>query len=123
MDVQTKAMAGALVGKDPHGAIVYRGPSEKLYFHGDGCELWSVEGHYLGQMKKSVRNGEGKLEYKNGNVYDGTWSNGLKVGRGVMRYADGQTYEGTWKDGQWEDGVMRAADGSCRTVFQGNIIE
>ncbi len=123
MNMTTKIMSGQGVGRNPNGDLLCCGPCEGMDMHGSGCEMWDGDGHYVGQMDHGVREGEGKLESTNGNVYEGNWSNGLRVGRGVMRYADGQTYEGTWKNGQWEDGVMRSADGSCRTVFRGNIIK
>ena len=36
-------------------------------------------------MRNDLKDGNGKMEYKNGNIYDGIWINDLKEGKGIMK--------------------------------------
>lgn len=44
-------------------------------------------------------NGEGIMEYINGDIYDGERLNSQRHGNGIMIYAGGETYDGEWQYG------------------------
>lgn len=60
------------------------------------------EGYYQGQLvvvfknkhKLSIRHGNGKIIYNNGDVYNGEWVNNLKSGYGIYQFSNGNVYEG-----------------------------
>ena len=57
------------------------------------------EDKYTGDKnEKGDKNGQGKLEYSNGDVYEGAWKNDLREGKGKMTFANKSSYEGFWFD-------------------------
>lgn len=76
-----------------HGDITYR-------CHGD--ITYNKKSTYSGFFDKNMHNGNGKMEYENGDKYDGEWKDGLRDGRGVAMMCDKMgnkiKVEGEWKD-------------------------
>lgn len=64
---------------------------------------------YVNELRQP--DGEGTMEYSNGNEYTGDWVNGIRQGKGTMKYDNG-IYEGEWKNDKkngegtytWNDG-------------------
>lgn len=55
------------------------------------------EGSYEGKFKRGFFDGEGKMEYANGNIYEGDFIRGRRQGYGIMTFKkNGNTYEGSW---------------------------
>ena len=62
-------------------------------------------GKYIGQIKNDEMNGHGMFIYSRADnealdYYNGTYKNGLKDGKGKLVWKDGQFYDGQWKDGK-----------------------
>lgn len=53
---------------------------------------------YMGQIRDSLFNGQGRCIYADGTVYEGTWRDGLWDGFGTVIYPDGDTYTGDFRD-------------------------
>ena len=78
---------------------------------------------------KQIRDGKGKMTYKNGDVYDGEWKNNEKHGKGTMTYGkDGDVhkkyingvYEGDWiNDQKWGKGKMTYTKNDRKSVYEG----
>ncbi len=52
----------------------------------------------MGQWKDGNKDGEGTLQYANGDRYEGMWRKDAAHGRGTFQYTTGDVYEGDWKD-------------------------
>ena len=63
--------------------------------NGQGTEI-SDEGTYSGNFKNGLRNGIGKMIYKNGNIYEGDWNKGLKEGKGKLTNKNGTVKVGNF---------------------------
>jgi len=71
------------------------------------------------ELESSLRDGNNRKEYPNGDVYVGEWKDGRKNGKGIMTYANGDTYDGNWVDGNKEgQGVSTSYMG--RRVYTGS---
>ena len=57
------------------------------------------DGMYKGIMDDGARQGQGRMDFKNGDVYEGAWVEDKMEGKGTMLYADGAKYEGEWVGG------------------------
>ena len=68
----------------------------------DKTELLFDFGRYVGQVDPltGLRDGQGCLHYKSGNVYTGSWRNGAADGFGEKRYKNGDIYRGHWVQGK-----------------------
>jgi hypothetical protein len=68
----------------------------------DKTELLFDFGRYVGQVDPltGLRDGEGCLHYKSGNVYTGHWRDGAADGFGEKRYKNGDIYRGHWDQGK-----------------------
>lgn len=53
---------------------------------------------YVGQIRDSLFNGQGRCIYPDGTVYDGSWTDGLWDGEGVVVYPDGDIYKGSFQN-------------------------
>lgn len=53
---------------------------------------------YTGQMKNSMREGEGTQIWPDGSKYTGDWREDRACGKGRLVHADGDIYEGEWND-------------------------
>lgn len=57
-----------------------------------------IEGEYKGPIVDGVREGQGVVKWKNGDVYTGEFRFGLRQGKGVYVTQKGlHTYDGDWK--------------------------
>ena len=63
-------------------------------------------GYYIGELKNGIRNGEGEMTFKNGDIYSGYYKNGKRNGKGKFYYKSGEykgdIYEGDYKNGECE---------------------
>ncbi|KPI88791.1 hypothetical protein ABL78_2106 [Leptomonas seymouri] len=68
----------------------------------DRTELIFDFGRYVGQVDPitGLREGQGCLHYKSGNVYTGNWRDGAADGFGEKRYRNGDIYRGHWAQGK-----------------------
>ena len=57
------------------------------------------DGIYKGHWSGDKRNGEGVMEFYNGDYYKGGWKNDHEHGKGMLTYEKGESYEGYYKDG------------------------
>lgn len=98
---------------------VYTGEWRNDKMDGDGC----IEYHNGDVCAGEFTNGEfndpnGFFRFANGDEYRGSFLYGFFHGYGVFTYADGRKYEGTWKNGEKEGyGVYYWPDGD---IFKGN---
>ena len=72
---------------------------------GKGIQKWGEESDqvnhwYLGDVKSSVRHGEGVYLWPSGQQYIGSWVNGHQEGKGTLVDPDGSVYIGYFKNGQ-----------------------
>ncbi|KAK3589083.1 hypothetical protein CHS0354_017421 [Potamilus streckersoni] len=76
---------------------------------------------YIGETKKSQRDGHGSFEYSNKFFrYEGQWKNGKKHGHGKLVMTDGSYYEGSFKDGEIDGfGFRYFADSGAK--YQGQF--
>ena len=97
---------------------------------------------YIGQVKNSVFNGQGRLIQKNGEIYEGTFVKGDKKGFGTiffpdktiftgeingeilligeMRWTDGTKYEGKFNENSLEGNGILIGNGE---KYEGNFVE
>lgn len=74
---------------------------------------------YTGKMKNNRMNGQGVLDYDNGDRYEGDFKNGVFHGQGVFVSHAGWRYEGQFKRGQADGkGKLTAKDGQ---VYEGKF--
>lgn len=113
-------------GKEGGIRMVYTGdarrhpwPSREGEFVMDGEGVARlVDGSvYTGDAKLGMFDGNGKMEYPNGDLYEGQWANNTRHGYGVLECSDGSSYIGAFRHGD-KDGAGEEvyADG---TVFAG----
>ncbi len=76
--------------------------------NGDGRMDYTNGDYYTGDWEDGQQKGLGTMHYKNGNKFEGLWLNGLKEGPGRYFYAATQkVYEGEWSDGNPRCGEYR----------------
>ena len=69
-------------------------------FEGKGKYIYENGDLYIGEWKRGLREGNGILYYKNGNIkYEGGWVNDKYEGNGKHIWKDGECYIGGWKNG------------------------
>ena len=56
------------------------------------------KGIYTGTIQNLYPNGQGILNFTNGDVYQGEWLNGEMHGKGRIKHARGAVYEGKWEE-------------------------
>ncbi len=78
----------------------------KNELQGDGIINYSNGDVYEGHFSNGVKQETGKMIYANGDIYEGEWNDNLKMGQGEMIYENGDFYNGEWeedlKNGQGE---------------------
>jgi hypothetical protein len=81
---------------------------EKLYEEGpDKLKIKAYKGEY----KYGVRDGNGSIQYENGDTYTGEWSQNVRNGQGTYHYIKlGITYAGLWDKG------LKSGQGSMKLV-------
>lgn len=95
----------------------YNGEYSRDKFHGTG-ELLTAGGKYSGEFRFGIKDGFGKMVFKNGCKYEGKWKNGRFEGKGLYVWtgwsiyvkvfsidglecrSDGRKYEGEWVAGE-----------------------
>jgi len=80
----------------------YSGSIVNGYAEGRG-RLVRGSGVYVGEWKKSLQHGKGRLEEADGSWYQGEWENGQPHGRGQMLTPDGELLKGYWNKGEFEE--------------------
>jgi len=80
----------------------YQGTMVDGYAEGRG-KLVRPGAQYVGEWKKSMQHGRGRLDDADGSWYQGEWSEGLPHGRGQMLTPDGKLLKGDWNRGEFED--------------------
>jgi len=76
---------------------------------------------YIGQWKGGIREGQGKMTWKDGDVYVGGFKTNAKEGQGTYTWSNGASYHGQWLTGKRNGkGVCSYPDGSC---FEGKYID
>ena len=58
-----------------------------------------IEERYVGEMLNGVQQGEGMMQFYNGEIYTGSWHDGLMHGQGLYSYPDGAEYMGSFVEG------------------------
>jgi len=75
--------------------------------NGQGTMEWSNGDKYTGEWKNSETHGQGTIEWSNGDKYVGEWKNGKMHGEGTMSWAGGKSWSGMWKNNEKVDYVFR----------------
>ena len=57
-------------------------------------------GRYTGYIEHKLQEGEGRVEYSNGDIFDGCWKKGKREGQGTLKKSNGTMYVGMWKLGE-----------------------
>ena len=57
---------------------------------------------YLGEHQAGLPQGNGKMDYGDGNQYEGEFRKGQPHGKGTYSYYSGAKYEGDWVNGHYE---------------------
>jgi hypothetical protein len=85
----------------------YTGP-KKMMVSGKLTNTYPNGDYYYGNFVDGLPCGQGRMEYKNGDVYEGEW--GIKDGgsnyhgKGKKTFANGGIKEGTWQNGKYVEG-------------------
>ena len=66
--------------------------------NGNGTMEYFNGDRYIGEWENGQRHGDGEMLYANGDVYSGEWAFGAKNGYGVYTWSDGRVYEGNYKN-------------------------
>lgn len=75
--------------------------------------------HYVGELRDGLLQGQGRLEWRNGDRYEGGFENGRMHGAGRLTLADGTRYRGEFAHGRRAgQGWMQLPDGS---VYEGEF--
>ena len=72
------------------------------WINGKKVEILTLEeGTYTGSVTDGKPDGQGKMEYTNGQVYEGEWKDGVRSGQGRCTWPDGGYYDGEWANDKW----------------------
>jgi len=82
-------------------ASIYEGQFKNGSIHGKGTLVFN-EGKYVGNFKRNMREGEGKITYHSGDAYIGQFKYNLFHGKGKFTHSNGDVYKGHWSDGKKE---------------------
>jgi|EP01046_Picozoa_sp_COSAG06_P014196 hypothetical protein len=79
---------------------VYEGPWENgTHAAGEVYIVYQNGDSYRGEYEKSLRHGQGRMEYAHGNIFEGTWVRGARRAGWVRAQIPNLgLYEGDWKD-------------------------
>lgn len=82
----------------PNGDV-YTGDLRRSVRHGEGTFITDGgAARYEGGWQDGMRHGTGVQQYANGSLYSGQWAHNARQGRGTLRYQSGDVYEGEWND-------------------------
>ena len=99
---------GGAVNKVPHGEGTI------TYFE----DVPSLQ-NYTGEWREGVKQGFGKMNWKDGDRYRGDWRNDLPEGKGEYQWANGNKFVGQFHQGLPSgEGVFETRNGD---VFVGNL--
>lgn len=88
------------------------------WIYGKKVETLTLEdGTYTGGVTDSKPDGQGKMEYTNGQVYEGEWKNGVRSGQGRCTWPDGGYYDGEWANDKWNGQGTNYIGGSKDVSF------
>ena len=88
--------------------------------NGEGKLDYANGDFYIGQWKDDKRHGYGVFHSAVEGIYEGYWVNGLREGQGKMSYRTGDVYEGNWKRDLFHgQGVLVCAAGGM-DKYDGN---
>ena len=76
--------AGEMKNRVPHGKGV-------MVYYKDNLGGWKT---YEGDFKEGIREGNGKMTYRNGDYYEGEFKNWVRDGYGEFHYSNGTIYKG-----------------------------
>jgi len=82
---------------------------------GQGSEI-SVYGTYTGNFENGIKNGTGKMVYKNGSIYEGEWKDGQPNGLGTMTLANKTVQKGNFINGEFQKPFL------CKKVTVGTQV-
>lgn len=104
---------GTYTGDRIHG---YRdGLGRMVYPEGDA----QYRKEYMGEWKRDLCNGKGKMIFTNGDSYEGWWKDDQIHGHGIYKWENGNIYDGHWSNGNMHgEGVFQYADGD---MYSGNF--
>eukprot|EP00899_Mesostigma_viride_P011424 jgi/Mesvir1/20282/Mv19892-RA.1 len=107
-----------------HGRCSYEGDFQQGLFHGQGEVHFGSGGLYRGEFYHGMYHGKGVFIWPSGLYgdgmscsYSGTWARDQMQGQGRLEWVDGDYLEGTFKDGQLVKGKGR------RTLACGDVCE
>ncbi|EPY24357.1 hypothetical protein STCU_07221 [Strigomonas culicis] len=113
-DVEHGRLVGSGMQRWCNGCVI-KGQFDRGSANGR-CEVqWPSGDAYDGQVRNSVRHGEGTHTSCGGAaVYTGAWRRGRREGHGRQAYRDGSSYEGLWlADARHGTGRLRYCNGDC----------
>ncbi len=88
------------------------------WIYGKKVETLTLEdGTYTGGVTDGKPDGQGKMEYTNGQVYEGEWKNGVRSGQGRCTWPDGGYYDGEWANDKWNGQGTNYIGGSKDVSF------
>ncbi len=95
----------------------YKGNKIIYNYEGENCI-------YIGELNdKSIINGEGILNFKNGKIIQGNFLNGKLNGKGKYIDEDGTIYEGIFENGilNGNGKIIKINDNNKKIIYNGNI--
>lgn len=75
------------LGPFDFGNICGKGQMKDGHMHGKGVNLWYSDKkfcYYVGEFKRGMRHGFGRMVYRNGKVSEGYWDNGVFIGENIV---------------------------------------
>ncbi|CAD8073265.1 unnamed protein product [Paramecium sonneborni] len=85
----------------PYQAISQQIPKQNTSIYVN--ETYPNGQRYVGEKTNGLKEGRGRLYYKEGGYYDGHWKNDRINGQGVLYYASGRpAYDGQWVDDKFQ---------------------
>lgn len=71
--------------------------------------------------------GQGTMEFENGQVYEGEWAEGVRSGQGRCTWPDGGYYDGEWKDDKYNGQGINYMSGDENNpeahVYEGSFVD
>jgi N-acetylmuramoyl-L-alanine amidase len=84
------------------GEGFYIGGFDGIKRNGLGVFTVPDQYRYIGQWKYGKKNGQGSMDYSNGDYFNGDFKDDNEwIGQGKLTQSDGSTYKGEFKNGNW----------------------